>query len=725
MPQQVGQKPNVVLNKGLITEASELNFPQGASVDELNCDLLREGSRRRRLGYEYETGYETDASATLADGSTTSIGLWKNAGSNVGTNFVVVQLGGTLHFYVESTDAVSANKKSFTQALSTFQSPTGSASTEEVQLTSVQGYLVVSSSEINTFYIDYDLSGDSISSTEIAFRIRDFEWQGDTSGYSEEIASGSVTEARKYDTYNAGWKADGAVAGAAALTTYIADQTAYPALNLPWFSNKTSAGAFDTSDFLEIGAGTSLIANGSYIFDLYTMDRETAGSLSTSALNYTETTRFKTSVAFSERVFYGGVTSKKWGSTVFFTRVIQQKEDFGELLQRNDPTAEEFSDLLPDDGGYISIPEAFNIKKLHVLGTQVLVFAENGVWSIRGVDNSFDATAYSVSKLSSDGLAYTGSFIAAEGNRPYWWSTSGIHTLIASAEQQTLQEENISLPTIQTFFDNIDAAKKGQVSAAYDAFNRRLAWVYPDDDETVDGKMSKILWFDEGIGAFFPWTVSEDTTSKYIIKPFFSDGLSTSDIDFTVIDSSSDTVIDSSGDTVIVTRPASSFSSTSLIFLTRTDISDRITFGKFTGTDFLDWDAADYSSYLETEYEYSGDMTNRKTAWYLHTYCKVTETAIVGNDTDGYEYDRPSSLKVSPYWDFKITASQTAAEAYRLKGLPVPSAAGPVNYPKTVTVSRLRLRGRGRSLRLRWESTQGSDFYLLGYDMIIGRNQRP
>ena len=55
MAQSLSQKATNNFVKGLITEAAELTFPEGASVDELNCDLRRDGTRRRRLGVEYET----------------------------------------------------------------------------------------------------------------------------------------------------------------------------------------------------------------------------------------------------------------------------------------------------------------------------------------------------------------------------------------------------------------------------------------------------------------------------------------------------------------------------------------------------------------------------------------------------------------------------------------------------------------------------------------------
>ena len=54
MPQRLSQKVVNTFIKGLITEAGELTFPEDASIDELNCLLERDGSRRRRLAVEVE-----------------------------------------------------------------------------------------------------------------------------------------------------------------------------------------------------------------------------------------------------------------------------------------------------------------------------------------------------------------------------------------------------------------------------------------------------------------------------------------------------------------------------------------------------------------------------------------------------------------------------------------------------------------------------------------------
>lgn len=710
---QITQKPVNIFNKGLITEAGELTFPEGASVDELNCSLLRDGSRRRRLGIEYEGQYTTTASATLSDGVLSSVHVWKDAGAVAGLNFVVVQLGSTVHFYTETSDSLSAQRKSFTINLTTYVRPSGSAASAKIQIASVRGDLIIVSEEINSILVEYDSGGDSISVSEISFRVRDFEWQGDRSTYSDPIATGSVSNARKYDTANTGWTG---TKGSAALTAYDTANTQYPPLTLPWFSGKDASGNFSVTEWEKIFSGTSLIGNGHFIYDLYSIDRSTN---ITGATDYTETSRFKTVAAYSGRVFYAGMGNDNV-SNIYFSQLVTQSGDVGELLQVNDPTSEDFPDLLDSDGGFINIPEAFNIKKLHVIGNQLLVFAENGVWAIRGIDNVFRATDYSVTKISDAGLSYDGSFVAEPGGRPYWWHSSGIYTISSSEEAQTLQAQNISLTTIQSFFDDIDSAKRVQVVSAYDSFNKRAAWFYPENLESIDYRVTQVLWLDENLGAFYPWSISSASSSQYVVQPFYIEGNSTADVEFNVIDSSGNLVVDGSGNQVVVTRSGREYTSSALKILVRTDDGNKVTFAEFTNTGMLDWGSANYTSFVEGGHDFLGDLTTKKNTVYMTTYCKITEDSITGTGS-GFSFERPSSCKVTTYWDYKTSPSQTAQEAYRLKELPIPAGSGPFTYPKTVTVSRLRLRGRGRSVRVRFESTPGYDFHLLGYDMISAK----
>ena len=147
--------------------------------------------------------------------------------------------------------------------------------------------------------------------------------------------------------------------------------------------------------------------------------------------------------------------------------------------------------------------------------------------------------------------------------------------------------------------------------------------------------------------------------------------------------------------------------------------------GGFTGTDFLDWGDTDYTSFAETGYDFIGDLVTKKNAPYISVYCRLTEEGFTGNENDGYESIRPSSLKVSTAWDFKETFG-TPQEAYRLK-YPVvvnPSDLTDFAYPDDVVTTRLKIRGHGRSMRIKYESTEGKDFLLIGWGMIQGRNPR-
>ena len=714
MSQVSSQKPTTRFNKGLVTEAGELTFPEGASVDELNCSLERDGSRRRRLGLEYEANFTTSGSVTVTSEVESAVQVWKNAGAVAGLTFVVVQAGSRLHFYREAGGALSQSRESFTVNLDTYVRPTGfGSSTVTVQTASIQGRLIVASSEIDTIVVSYNDSTNTISSSRIDFRIRDFEWLGNRANYND--ATNFPTLGRQYDTQNTGWSG---TKGSAALATF----GSHPPLTLPWFAGKDASGNFSKTEWENIFSGTSLISNGTYIYDAYNIDREAKSGI-TGVENYTETSRFKTVTSFAGRVFYSGMSNEST-SSIYFSRIVQYKSDLGECFQVNDPTSESISDLLDDDGGVIVIPEAYNITKLHVLGAQIIAFAENGVWAIKGIDDIFRATGYSVSKIGENGLTYSGSFVAEEGNRPYWWSNSGIYTLGISAERQTLTEEPVSLPTIQQFFDAILPEKRAQVRSAYDALNKRVAWFYPDNEETVSGKCTNILWFDELLAAFYPWKISDAFGSPYALTPFYLKGDASTTVDYTVVDLDGNTVVDGAGNTVIVQRSGREYTSSALKVLVR-DSTGQLTFAEFTGTLFKDWGTNNYSSFVEAGHNFFGDMTLKKNLIYLTSYCKVTEEGVAGNDVDGYDFIRPSACKASTYWDFKTTTSQIPQDIYRLKMLPIPDGAGAFDYPSTVVTSRIRLRGRGRSMKLRFDSEEGKDFHLLGYDTIAGANRRP
>ena len=95
---------------GLITEASPLNYPPNASLDEENFELNRNGTRDRRLGIGFESGYTLVPLSNLANELPTAKVAsykWVNVSGDVDNEFLVVQVERYLKFFDLSKEAVS------------------------------------------------------------------------------------------------------------------------------------------------------------------------------------------------------------------------------------------------------------------------------------------------------------------------------------------------------------------------------------------------------------------------------------------------------------------------------------------------------------------------------------------------------------------------------------------------------------------------------------------
>lgn len=709
---------------GLITEAGPLTFPENASVDELNCDLLRNGARRRRLGLQAESGAVLSTLTVQAD-TVVTVGSWEDVAEQAGTQFAVVQVGRYISFYQFSDGALSAGivKINFTSTtnfqidLNTYARPnTTGAEAAAIEVTSIKGGLVVASPEINTFLVKRNTLTGAFTVEEIKFRIRDFRWMGNRDEYKGDVAIGGITPERLYDTKNAGWDHS-----TNPLKTYNAATGRYPRLTHPWFSGLNSKGDFKTSEWRRVPGGDGLLGNGKYTYDLYSQNR---GSKASGVPVTTEAARFSSVAAFSGRVFFTGManSTNDNGSRIYFSQLlIYDLDEIGNVLQQNDPTSRDYSDLLDTDGGFISIPEAHQIRKIHVFGAALLVFAANGVWRIGGVDDVFRATEYTVTKIGEDGLLSTGSFVSAQG-RPYWWSNTGIFTVQAS-ELGIYESKDISISTVQSFFDGITPAAKGAVRGVYDTTRRRIMWMFPDNAESNLNKRNRILLLDEELGAFFPWRIEDQTApTDYLVDGTFFEGVGAGSILTNVVDSDGDQVVDSLGNDVVIQRTDRSLETSGVYFLTVDGPTGKLTFSQFRNIEFEDWAEVPFQSYAETGYNFAGELTQLKNFTYLVTYLRTTETGFTLNEsTSGYDPVRPSSLRVSTLWDFRAVPHTAYQQAYRLRR-PVLVDTANLNtfpYPETVVTTRLKMRGRGRSVRLRFESDPNKDFYLLGYEMLV------
>ena len=704
MPQSLTQRTVNTFIKGLITEASELTFPENASVDELNCSLGRDGTRRRRKAVTLEDNHVL-SDVVVPEGALVQTLDWYNVAGQVNLEFLVVQVNNILYFYEKSTDPLSANKYSGSVDLNTHSASNNlSPSEERVQVTSLNGYLIVASPAINTFYLEFNTSTEAFTATSISFKERDFEWQGSDNEVTNEYFSNDSTPSaqRVYDAKNVGW----GQGGGPATYTY--------ALTHAWYTGKDANGAFNATDWEEIYTGSSLAANGHFVLNVFNKVRS---GLTTEV----ETGRFRTVAAYAGRVFYAGIDSAKNGGKVYFSSLTERMADVGNCYQVNDPTSEILSDLLDTDGGVVRIPDAHNIRKLHVLGASLLVFAENGVWAVAGVDNVFRATEYAITRISDVGLSNENSFVVADGI-PIWWGKTGIYAVQQGENLSVPTAQNLSLSTIQTLWNNISNAKKAQVTVEYDKINQRVFWFYPDNDESVDYKYNNILVMDLALQAFYPWRVEDEASStSYIIGTSYYGGLGSTSTETQVVNGAN--VVVNGIDNVVATLYRDYLEGDSEIkLLVRDGTTGKMTFATFRGDTYLDWGSADYKSFAEAGYDFMGDITTFKNAPYVTTYMRVTEDGYVASGV-GYEFINPSSCLMSVSWNLSKSGS-TPREIYKLKDVPVvnPNDLSSINYPTDTVVTKSKVRGRGRSMKLRFESVAGKDFHLVGYEVIGAKN---
>ncbi len=725
MAQSLTQKAVNNFVRGLITEAAELTFPEGASVDESNCELNRDGTRRRRLGVAYEDA-NVLSSFTISDNEIISVGDWSNVKGNPDFEVLVVQKGATLYFY--NKGSLPYSNQEFVQSISLTpyeHSGSNGAENAKCQFTSIKGNLVVSSPEIKTIAIEYPednvvVVGDpeGLTVSVIDFRVRDFEWIGNTSTYYTD--DNTPNDYRKYDAMNTGWN-----------TGNGAPTDLTKRLTHPWFSGKDIDDNYSEAEFDKVYGGTSLTGNGHFILDFFNKDRIAASGLfipsPPSGFNDVESSRFRTVESFSGRVFYAGLSSAKHAGTILFSRLVEDVSDLGVCHQQNDPTSEYLSDLLPTDGGEITIPDAVKITKLYSYQNSLFVFAENGVWQITGVDGVFTADAFSVNRVSRIGLLQPECFVEAEGV-PFWWSRFGIHTLQTDPVSGQGTAQNLTIPTIQSFWDAISQDAKLKATGVYDSINKRIYWAYPDDGETVASKMNNFLILDIPLQAFFPWRIEDqDTNTDCVVGLAFYSGYGAKSLELDVrTNGGIDDVVLSNGDDVVSTQ-ISSFTTDkpAIILLCRDGATNKMTIGSFSSADFLDWGTANYVSFAETGYDFVGDLVTKKNAPYIAVYSRLTEEGFTVTNEGDYEVIRPSSLFVSTAWDFNSDFKESQ-QAYRKK-FPVivdPSDLTKFDYPESVITTRLKVRGKGRSMRIRYESEQGKDFILLGWGIIQGRNPR-
>lgn len=770
MPRQAAGVEVNAFVKGLITEASPLTFPDNASIDEMNMVLNKDGSRRRRLGMDYEPGYVTFSSgqpqaAELAFSSF----VWKQPGGYTEREFLVVQSGVRITILDSSMNPVSTN------VLGTYT--IGTTPSKKMSMTSVDGVMVVTVGDgaINVF----DFNGTAITVVTGRLKIRDlFGVEDIVSGTNLLEGTGvaqrptTLTQTHTYNLRNQTFSAPRFFNGTETLADTIeafrgAHNTRIGTNAFPsnadnvvtyLYSDANDSDDRNTKRYMSLDnvtnpLGTNRAPQGYFIIDA--MDRGASRISEISklmaqypALNYnvtvlpTDRTPGGASVvaSYAGRVWFGGFSSQlvngdsnspRMTSYVLFSRLVKNPSDIYKCYQEGDPTSAEIPDLVDTDGGFIRLDGAFNIQQIVNVGDALMVVAENGVWKITGGSGyGFKATDYLTTKITEHGCVAPGSVVVLDNTFMYW-SDDGIYH-VNQNQYGDWVGTNLTTTTIQSLFDSIPYLSKVRCQGAYDSYQRQVRWLYNNYFNSDDPPKELIL--DVNLSAFYqstikpPGGVSHPRPLCMVKVPPFSTAVTTNN----VITEAEDLIITLASDNVITTSQAVVSQTSEIFYLVSDGVSSnavQLTFAYYRDSGFRDWASKDgvgidAPAYLLTGWAGGGDYQRQKQVPYITVYSIKTETGFDSN----LEPINPSSVQVQGQWSWTNLAAAgkwtSKFQAYRHTRLWMPTdSTSKFDDGELVVTTRSRLRGRGRVLSLLFETEPDKDFYLLGWSYVIAVNQ--
>lgn len=397
----------------------------------------------------------------------------------------------------------------------------------------------------------------------------------------------------------------------------------------------------------------------------------------TSGAESVATLQRPSSVAFfAGRVWYAGLEAQGYSNNIYFSQIIQNRSQYGECYQKNDPAGEYYNDLVSDDGGVIKILEIGSVNKLFSTRSALFVFASNGVWMISGTSGTgFKATDYVVRRLSNVGTVSRLSFVDFKGI-PIWWAEDGIYTTQFDPQTESYSVANTTLKTIKSFILDIPDANRQYVKATYDPINDYVYWLYNDSDTPYHNyDYNKVLVMNGATGSMFPWTISSSATNGvrgvlYVADP------------------------------TIETLPIVKFISVSAY----SDSSESITFAEASNTDYMDWPAQENTSYLSyfiTGYKVHGDTQRYFQPNYLYIFMET--------ETD-------ASLYVQGIYDFTNSGNSgkwsSVQQCYHSN----------LSTNRDVSIRRLKVRGKGRAIQFKYKSEEGKPFTCLGWSVMESSN---
>lgn len=467
----------------------------------------------------------------------------------------------------------------------------------------------------------------------------------------------------------------------------------YPSNADVWWNYKDASGVFapTPTSVANWSTANTPAPQGSIILNAFSQLRSTATGIS-GLTDVITSVRPRTGCWFQGRVFYSGVDASQpatgdatfytWTENIYFSQIIETNNtsEFGLCYQTNDPTSETLFNLLPSDGGVITIQGSGAIYKLFPIQNGLLVFAANGIWFITGSQGiGFSATDYTITKISGIQSISGTSHINVMGY-PMFWNEEGIYG-VAPSQSGSLTVNNLCLGTILSFYNNIPLQSKKFVRGDYDPITFTIKWVYRSTNEssvTDRYQYDSVLNFNVIHKSFYPYSLPNGSSPnihdvKYVQSP------------------------GGTGAPLPIMKYLTSYSFGGTY---------KFTFSEENNSNYVDWGAINgigipFVSTFTTGYKVHGNALTKFQAQWAYVYMR-----------------RPSAYTINAVWDFANNPNSGKYSVHQQS----------TNYilpTRDYLYRRHRLRGRGISLQLEFTSIPNQPFDLIGWAIFSQVNVRP
>lgn len=285
MPRSAGVKNYISLIRGLVTEANALNFPEGATADELNFTVDKDGLiRKRRKGF---TTLYPEYTVGRTDSVIDNVLYWRAAG----VLLVVI---------TDATPATRVRVHAVNETLDFIDEFVVASARARTEIAENTNFIMITTS-ISTapLFLEYNPTSEVITLSTMKIYVRDFELVDDGLGIGERPLPLSglptpppldMTDNHLYNLYNAGWYKDRRIQNIATqpfgdpienFRTYSASGPpfgAYPSnadiVSIGVSINENGVTTFRPDELNGIDIGNTAAPRGHYVYDINDFDRD-------------------------------------------------------------------------------------------------------------------------------------------------------------------------------------------------------------------------------------------------------------------------------------------------------------------------------------------------------------------------------------------------------------------------------------------------------------------